>query len=267
MKATRFESVLFAFLLLVAAFPARTFASFRHAGIASRPAIIVVAYGAPEELEIQVEISKSEETILVSAARATRVWELDFRLYREDVFRTTAFRGNDKDFAGTVLLCRSGGEERRVPIPQDCLTPGGRQDVMTLDCENWSLSAGVPDWRGAAVVAQRLGLILAARALFFLLMKYKTARSWLSFLGVSLLTQFPLNLILKNQMAADDFVLHSKVFVGALFVVSVVILLVEAMLMALLVNEHDRDHTTAYVVGANVLGGMALVAALLLLPV
>lgn len=146
------------------------------------------------------------------------------------------------------------------------LTAGGSQDVMTLDCGDWTLHAGVPDWRGAAIIAQRLGLILTARALLFLLMKYRTLRSWLSFLGVSLLTQLPLNLVLKSYVSVDDFALHSKVFIGSLLVVSVVILVIETMLMALLVKEHSRDRTTSYVIGANVLGVIVLIAAMLLLP-
>lgn len=265
MKTRRFLIALYAFLLL-AALPERALAIYNYANIVSPPAITVVTYRFPEDLEIQVEVEKKGESRLADTARTRRVWELNFQVHREEVFRTNSFRGNDRDFAGAVLLCRSGGEEHRVPIPQEYLTTGGSRDVMTLDCESWTLSAGVPGWRGPVIVVERVALILMVRALFFLLMKYRTLRSWLSFLGVSLLTQIPLNLVLKNTVSVDDFAMRSKVFLGVLLVVSVVIMVIETMLMAVLVKEHDRDHTTIYVVGGNVLGVLALVAALLLLP-
>lgn len=265
MKTRRALTALCALLLLFAAFPARTFA-YNYANIDVPPAITVVTYDAPEDLELQAEVQKNGESILADPTVVRRAWETRFQLYREEIFRAKSFRGNDKDFAGTVLLCRSGGEEHRIPIPQECLTPGGNRDVMTLECGSWTLRAGVPDWRAPASVAERVALILAARALCPLLMRYRKLRSWLSFLGVSLLTQIPLNIGLKNAMVVDGFAMQSKVFLGSMLVILALILSLETVLMTFLVKEYDRDRTTSCVVGVNVLGIFAMIAALILLP-
>ncbi|MBE7003836.1 MAG: hypothetical protein E7425_06075 [Ruminococcaceae bacterium] len=267
MKTRRFFVALYAFLMLFAIFPAQVFAAYNHINIDQPAAITVVTYNAPEDLEIRAEVQKDGEGLLMSMAYSRRIWEVSYRLYREDVFHTKTFRGNDKDFAGTVLLCRSGGVEQRIPIPQEYLTPGGKQDVMTLDCESWTLRTGVPDWRGPVSVAERLVLIVLVKALLFLLMKYRGLRSWLGFLGTNLATQIPLNVSMKNMMEVGDTAMHSKVFLGSLFVGLVLVLVIETMLMAIAVKEHNRDYTTIYVVGANVLGLITLIAALAWLPV
>ena len=141
MKTRRFLIALYAVLLLLAVFPGEAFAS--GASTYHPPAITVVTYNAPEDLEIQVLVIKNGEMFPVQTERTRRAWELSFRLYREGIFRSNTFWGNDKDFAGAVLLCRSGGEEHRIPIPQEFLTPGGNKDVMTLDCRSWTLSPGL----------------------------------------------------------------------------------------------------------------------------
>lgn len=260
MRTRRFLMALYAVLLLLAAFPATAYAS--GASTYHPPAITVVSYNAPEDLEIQVEMVKNGERFPVSTVREQRAWELSFRLYREGIFRSNTFWGNEKDFAGSVLLCQSGGEERRVPIPQEYLTPGGNKDVMTLDCESWTLRPGLPFWRGPASMAERMLLILAVKALLFLLMDYKQLGSWLSFLGVNLATQFFLNYSFYNMMWVDDLNLYSAIFIGLL-----VVLLAEILLLVLLVQENNKNRTAVYATAANLLGVGAFLAALSWLPV
>jgi hypothetical protein len=265
MRARRILIVFCALLSLLAVLPTQALAL--DSNNYQPPAIAVVAHGFPRDLEIQVEVQKGGERVLADTVRTQRVWELSFRLYRKDVFRSGAFRGNDRDFAGAALLCRSGGEEHRVPIPQECLTPGGSRDVMTLDCESWTLRPGLPAWRGAASFAERLLVILAAKALLFLLMNYRRLRSWLGFLGANLLTQVPLNLSLNNMIWVDNDTWHYRVFVGSLLLRLFPILVAEILLLSLSVQEHDRDRTAIYSVTANALGIVTLIAALTLLPV
>ena len=166
-----------------------------------------------------------------------------------------------------MLLCRSGGEEHRVPISQKCLTPGGKRDVMTLDCGSWTLSPGLPAWRWPLNVAVRVLLVLAAKALLFLLMQYRELRSWLSFLGVNLATQIPLSLSQRNRIWVDAATFNSSVFLGALFMGMAAILMVEILLMAVLVQEHSKNRTAVYTTVANFLGVTAFILALTLLPV
>ena len=260
MKTKRFLIALYAFLLLFAIFPAEAFAY--GASTYHPPAITVVTYNAPDDLEIQIEVQKNGERFPVQTECTRRAWELSFQLYREGIFRSNTFWGNEKDFAGAVLICQTGGEEHRVPIPQEFLTPGGNRDIMTLDCHSWTLRSGLPAWRGPVTLAVRLLLILAVKALLFLAMNYKQLRSWLSFLGVNLLTQLPVNLSLYNMMWVDDMNLYSAIFVGLLLA-----LLAEILLLVILVQENSKNRTATYATSANLLGVCAFLAALTWLPV
>ncbi len=265
MKAKRFLVSLYAVLLLLAAFPAEAFAS--GAGGYRFPTITVLAYHAPADLEIRVEVQKNGESVPETTQRSRRAWELSFRLYREDVFRANSFKGNDRDFAGSVLLCRSGGEERRIPIPQSCLTDGGSRDVMTLDCQSWTLSPGLPAWRGPLILGMRVLMVILVQALLFLVMGYREWRSWLCLVGVNLATQIPLNLLLNRRIWVNDTNWHSAVFMGVLLGLLLLVLAAETMVMALVVKEQDRDRTGSFVIYANAASVVALVAALIWLPV
>lgn len=267
MKSYRTCIALLAALLLFAAFPVRALA-WGPAGETYRfPTITVVAYHAPEDLELKVEVQKNGESFTADTRQDRRGWETSFRLYREDVFRANSFSGNDRDFAGSVLLCRTGGEERRIPVPKECLTVGGSRDVMTLDCETWTLSPGLPAWRAPVLLGLRVLMVLAVKALIFLVMGYREGRSWLCFLLVNLATQIPLNLIINGRIWVNELNWNSAVFIGLTLFCLVVILGLETMLMATLVTEHDRNRTGTYVAIANLAGIVTLFAGLSLLPI
>ena len=260
MRTRRFLISLYIVALLLAIFPVQAYAA--GASTYHPPAITVVSYDAPADFEIWVEVQKNGESFPVSTVAERRAWEATFRLYREGIFRSNTFWGNEKDFAGAVLLCRTGGEEIRLPIPQDFLTPGGNKDIMTLDCGSWSLRSGLPLWRGPLCVALRVALVMAVKALLFLLMRYRRLGSWLSFLGVNLASQIPLNMLLFNMMWVDDTHLYSALFVWLL-----IVLLAEILLLVILVQENNKNRTAVYATAANLLGVGVFITALSLLPV
>ncbi|MBQ6272974.1 MAG: hypothetical protein IJK63_01965 [Oscillospiraceae bacterium] len=267
MKTRRFLLSLCAVLLLLAAFPAQAFA-LGYGGESYRyPTITIVAYHAPEDLEIRIEVDKNGERFPAETKHNRRAWETTFRVYREDIFRANSFKGNETDFAGAVLICRTGGEEHRVPIPKNCLTVGGSRDVMTLDCRSWTLTPGLPACRAPLILGMRVLLVLAVNALIFLLMGYRELRSWLCMLGVILATQIPLNLILNRWIWVNDTNWNSAVFVGVMFMCLLGIVFVETMLLALLVQEQDRNRTGLFVGIAYPSGIAVLAAALSWLPV
>lgn len=265
MKTRRFLLSLWAVLLLLGALPAEALAA--GAGGYRYPAVTIVAYGAPEDLEIQAEVVKDEERLPYDMLRTRRAWETNFRLYWEDIFHTNSYHGNGRALAGAVLLCRSGGEERQIPIPQEYLTTAGSRDVLTLDCRSWTLSPGVPVWRGAVLLALRVALVLVVKALVFLLMGYREGRSWLVFLGVNLAMLIGWNLILNNLMWVNDPNWRSHVFVGALLVLFAAALILETVVLSFAIEERDRKYAGTYVMIAGPLGAVVLVATLLLLPV
>ena len=92
MKTRRFLIALYAVLLLLAAFPVQAHAAFGTGGEAYRvPTITVLAYHAPEDLEIRVEVEKKGERFPADTLRTRRLWEQSFYLYREDVFKGSSF--------------------------------------------------------------------------------------------------------------------------------------------------------------------------------
>ena len=264
MKTRRFLISLW-IVLLIAALPVEAFAV--GAGGYRIPTISIVAYRAPADLEIQVEVVKKEEIVPADTLRTRRGWELHYRLYREDVFRSGSFKGNDWEFAGAVLLCTTGGQEFRVPIPKECLTSGGNRDVMTLDCASWTLRPGLPVWRGPVILAMRVLLVLGVKALVFLLMGYREWASWRWFLIGNLGIQIPLNLILNKMLWVNDTNWHGAVFLGSLFVLLLAALVLETLLLALLVREKDSNRTGLYIAVGDLAGAVALVLALSYLPV
>ena len=264
-KKWRFPIVFYVLLLLFSSLPAQ--ASVVTSTLRQNPAISIAVHNYPEDLEVSVELGSEWENQIVDAQRSVRIWEMCFRLFREDISKRSTFRGNDSDFAGAVLLCRSGGEEHRVPIPQEYLTVGGKRDVMTLDCESWTLSAGLPDWRGPASVAERVAIIIFAKALVFLVMGYRKLRSWLSFLVVNLATQITMSMGVYNMLVVDSDTLRSKTFVGVMIARIVVLFLAEIIPLVFLVNEHDKDHLATFVAASYILGCVIFLATLAFLPV
>ena len=78
MKTRRFLIALYAVLLLLAIFPAEAFAY--GASTYHPPAITVVTYNAPSDLEIQIEVQKNGERFPVQTECTRRAWELSFQL-------------------------------------------------------------------------------------------------------------------------------------------------------------------------------------------
>ena len=223
MKTRRFLIALYAVLLLLAAFPVQAHAAFGTGGEAYRvPTITVLAYHAPEDLEIRVEVEKKGERFPANTLRT---------------------------------------------ISKECLTVGGHQDVMTLDCRSWTLSPGLPAWRAPLMVAIRVLLVLLVNALLFLVMGYREGRSWLCMLGVTLATQIPMNLILNHWLWVNETNWNSIIFVGLMFMCWLAIVFAVTMLLALLVQEHDRNRTGIFVGISTPLGIATLVSALIWLPV
>lgn len=260
MKTKRFFIALYAVLLLLTVFPVRAEAMGR--GTYHPPALTIVAFGAPADLELQVEMEYDGERFPVTMQRENRLWESQFRLFREGSFRKTAWFGSDKDFAGAVLLLHSGGEERRIPIPQELLTPGSREEYMTLSVGGGKLSAGLPGWRKPALFCLRLLLLFAVKGLLFFLMDYRHRDSWLKLLAVELPVQGLLNGIISGWINVD---LENAM---PLFVLVLLLaFLAELVALMLLINESSRNKTMSYAATANFIGSVMYFGMLSFLPI
>lgn len=260
MKNKRFLIALYAVMLLLAIFPVRAEALAR--GTYHPPALTIVAYGAPADLELQVEMEYKGERFPVTLEKDTRLWETQYRLFREGSFRKTAWFGSDKDFKDAVLLIHSGGEERRIPISQELLTPGSQEEYMTLYARSGSLKGGLPVWREPAMFCLRMLLLLAVKGLIFFLMDYRLRRSWLMLLAVELPVQGLLNWIISGWINVD---LENAM---PLFVLGLLLaFLAELVALMLLVNERTRNKTVSYATTANLLGSLMYFGMLSYLPI
>lgn len=260
MKTRRFLISLYAVLLLLAVFSPRAEA-LGH-GSYHPPAVTIVAYGAPKDLELQVEMEYDGERFPVTLVKEDRLWESSFRLYREGSYRMKAWFGNDKDFKNAVLLCRSGGEEKRVPLRGDLFTPGGSDDKLTLSCADWTVTAGLPGWRAPLLFALRLLLILLLKAVIFFLYDYRRGSSWLRFLGVELVVLGVMNALVINWINVDMENVYPLYFLGLLAA-----FMVEMLVYVLLLEEQPRDRAVSFIAVSNVTGCLGQMLLLSFFPV
>ena len=141
------------------------------------------------------------------------------------------------------------------------------EDGATHQCiEDYAIMRAIP---GMTVLSPCDGpeMELAVKALLFLVMGYREGRSWLSMLGVTLATQIPMNLILNHWLWVNETNWNSIIFVGLMFMCWLAIVFAETMLLALLVQEHDRNRTGIFVGIGTPLSIATLVSALIWLPV
>lgn len=259
MKTKRYFLALYVVLLFLGIFPVRAEAL---GSVYHPPALTIVVYGAPRDLELQVEMEYDGERFPVTLERDDRLWETQFRLYREGAYRMKAWFGSEKDFDGAVLLVHSGGQERRIPIEREILTPGSREDYLTFYARRDALRGGLPFWRGPLNFLVRMLLLLGVKALIFFWMDYRLPRSWLSFLGVELVVQGVLNWIIAGWINVDMGNAYPLLFLGLLLA-----FLVEMIGMMVLVNERTKSKTASFAAGTSLLGSAMIFGMLSYLPI
>lgn len=259
MKTKRFFLSLYAILLLLAAFPTQAFA-LGH-GSYHPPCLTILVTHAPRDMTATVEMEYNDERFPVTLEKQTKLWEMQFRLYREGSFRKTAWFGNNKDFRDAVLILQSGGEETRIPLPAQQLSTGN-EDVLCYNVKTGAFRVGMSPWRLPLLFALRMTVILGLKLLVLWLYGYRHWSSFLAVLGVNALTMGLVNWVVRNWLNVD------AVNTYPLFVVGMVaVLLVELLALVVFINERDRNRTVAYGTVANLTGLTALLVMLGYFPV
>lgn len=260
MKIKRFFLACCALLLLFGMFPVRV--SAIGGGAYHPPNITLLCYHAPEDLEAFIELHKEGKDLTAPMEKDSRVGETVFRLYRAGVYGVKAWFGNDEDFQDAALIFKTGGKELRIPIDAEKLTPGGREDVLTYSFKDGELKVGLPSWRTPALFGIRLLILLLLKGLILFLYGYRQLRSWLSFLGVNLLTMGAVNYVVRGWLNVDMANVYPLFFVGLLLV-----LLFELLSLVVLLSEYVRNKAVSYAVTANLAGFVAIFMMLSFLPV
>ncbi|MCR3955729.1 MAG: hypothetical protein NUK57_05480 [Gudongella sp.] len=197
---------------------------------AEPPSILLIVPGAPDELVVSV----GDGDEYIEAARRDKMLESYFLFYHRETDPVDDLH----------LRVSGGGHDLRVPVGE--LTQKYR-NVYTLDLDDGTLIEGKDPVRAGIYVAMRVVLTLLIEGLVFLLLGFRTRRSWTIFLIVNLVTQGALNLWI-NTVAYNDY----SLFFGLIFY-EFVIIIVEMVAFLGLLEEHGKWRRALYVLLANIM--------------
>jgi len=203
-----------------------------YANAAEPPSIFIIVSNAPDDLEIRLLPEG------ITASKTSRSYETYYSFY---LYVTTG--------GGSFVI------ELERPIQK-------YNNIYTLDLENQSLASGKSISRSAFLIFSRVMLTLLVEGLVFFLFGYRRKRSWLVFLGINLATQLALWIWLNGTLP-----FHAAYVIFTLFFAEILIFIVEMPAFLILVDEHRRLRTAAYVVVANILSLVAGIFLIVVLPI
>lgn len=194
------------------------------------PSILLIVPGAPDELVVSV----GEGDNYIEAARRDKLLESYFLFYYSDTDPVDNLQ----------LKAKGDGYDLLVPVGD---LAQRYQNVYTLDLDEGSLTEGKDPLRAALYVSMRVVLTLIIEGLIFLLMGFRSRRSWIVFLVVNLITQGALNLWI-NTVTYNDY----SLFFGLVFY-EFVIVIVEMVAFLGLLKEHKKWRRILFVLIANIM--------------
>ena len=217
------------------------------------PIFTVLALNAPADMTVTIHIQKLGEDIPVTLEYERRLWEGQYRLYREAAWRISTWYGNPYDLKDAELVFESGGERRSLVIPDEMLTGDGRnaEDYATYNWRTGELSAGLPRGRTLLTYALWLAAGLLVEGVFFFLYGYRRRKSWLCFFLINLVT-----LCAHHAFIAGMYLPISRIRFY-LFAVPV-FYLAELAAFVLLVDERGRDKAIGFAALANLVSQVVL---------
>ncbi|MDD3265215.1 MAG: hypothetical protein PHH02_04785 [Dehalococcoidales bacterium] len=213
-----------------------------YANSAEPPSIMIIVSNAPEDLEIRLLPEGTE------ASKTTRSYETYYSFYLYELQQGVY-----------SFEVSSGGESFTVKLERPIQK---YNNIYTLDLKNQSLASGKSLSRSAFLIFSRVTLTLLVEGLVFLLFGYRRKRSWLVFLGINLATQLALWIWLNGTSP-----FHAGYVIFTLFFAEILIFMIEMPAFLILVNEHRRLRTAAYVIIANVLSLLAGIFLISALPI
>lgn len=221
------------------------------------PDFTVLITNAPEDLEVSLV---TPDGVRVEMRPLRRGWESCFRLYYNYLYEAMYPEARyDSEKMKTVELTASRSMLHAVsasenldftlPIPDANQMHYNHLAVMELDRENNTASMSIPSymvWRNVLLVVLRMTVTLITEGVIFLLMSYRTRRSWMVFLAVNLVTQIFLNVTITGNYLASGY------WEIGFFVLEALIFITEAVVYAVLLREHPRLRGVVTALLANV---------------
>jgi len=224
------------FLFIIAAvFAAIALSAAAYANSAEPPAITVIVYDAPYDLDIKL---RHEDGKITEASMKRNNKDYVFIFYRGGSYEK--------------LIVSYGGESYEVP----CLwNDYGYNAVVVLNLEERTLAVGESVIKTKSLVALRVMLTLVIEGGVFYLFGYRQKRSWLVFLITNLITQGALNRVFLGYNPGYTWAI-------ILLAVEFFIWLFETAAFVIFVKEKRKIITGSYVLTANfvsfIIGGIAL---------
>lgn len=202
------------------------------ANAAERPLLQVVIQGNPT---VEGALSVGEFTCSGTVTHRATETVLSFA-------RWDCPGGKTPPAAPSTLAVTVDGVAHQIPGPQAPLY----NDIYTLDLGTWRLLPGTTVGRDAMLVGSRLGVTLLVEGLVFLLLGFRTRRSWLLFLTTNVVTQGAVNLELSVGRVVGAY--------GELgyTVMEILVLGVELALLVPLIREKTKKRVALTVFLANV---------------
>ena len=225
------------------------------------PALTILVVNAPADLKVTVTMDKNGQAVEAVTEPEKRMWETRFRLYREAVWRIDSWYGNSYDFAGAVLTAESGEGSFTVPVPSEQLKRGEPDDVLTLDLKARTLTVGAPAWRAPLLFLLRAALGMLAEAAVLYLCGFRSRRSWIILLIVTLISKGFLSWLVRDWLNVIPSIY--AIYFGIVLVVS----LAEIIAYIIFMDEDSRDRITGFAAKAAVLSGIVGFLAISFLPI
>lgn len=208
------------------------------ANSAEPPSIILIVPDESEDMEIYIESGGKRFDSYVD----NYVFEAQHRFYAFNLHK----------YSSTVVIEEKDAVLR---IEMDALE-STYNNIFTLDLEKGELIDGKTFIRDAYLVALRVMMTILIEGVIFWLFGYRARLSWQIFLVMNLVTQGGLNIYLNFFMPMQPY------FIIGFVILEVFILIAEAIVMFVAIQEGRRIKRIAFAVAANLvslfLGGWLL---------
>lgn len=228
MKHTRRMLLLLSALLLLICTPVTVFANS-----AEPPGMIIIVLGAPEDVELTLELPGAEEDSSWTR-HAVVAWEDHFRFY---------YHADRAAMEKAVIRVTSGSNSFTCPLP-DGVT-NHYNNLLTLNYSTQTLQSGQPAWRQPLYIALRVALTLLIEGVVFFLFGFREKRSWIVFFIVNLITQ-----LWVNVFAASNAFIGGYWFFGYIGI-EFCIFLGESIAFPIATDENRKWKCVLYALTAN----------------
>lgn len=243
-RIRKFLTALLLAVTLLAALPVEAAADMGPF-YARPPALTFLVYGAPKDVQMRIIMHRRNETFSVPVELETRLWEKQFRLYRESVWQIREWFGNAYDFKDAELVFIDASGERHIPIPEGMLKARADEEYLTYYYRSGTLKYGLPLWRAPLLMSMRILLAIAIEAFFFYRAGFLLPVSWLKFFLINVFTHGLLALLCNGWINVQPGV-YALYFI-ALFLAFTL----ETVLFLLIVDEQDSNKTMNFLAKAN----------------